>query len=201
MTLMLTIVIVVVLHIEAAMLTMMISYHVHNIMIVTNATRNSTNLHIAKLVIPLLAAMKMPLHKDVTLDIHLQTTMRMPPLNNDNLEQGLHRDHMIGDTIRRTTKMDAKSAMWRITKIIMSKDTRTNMSSTPTQTTLWIKRNLSAKGVIMMRNWRAKDVKLTSTKTVLIAILVMKVCDITAHTSMRKRGSGSSNSTCPSSRE
>ena len=91
MTLMLSIVIVVVLHIEAATLTMMISYHVHNIMIVNNDARTSTHLHIAKLVVPLLAAMMMPLHKDVTLETHLQTTMRMPPLNNDNLEKGLHR--------------------------------------------------------------------------------------------------------------
>ena len=186
MTLMLAIVIVVVLHTEAATLTMMIPYHVHNIMIVTNDARNSTHLHIAKLVIPLLAAMKTPLHKDVTLEIHLQTTMRTPTLNNDNIEQGLHRGPVIGDIIRCTTKMDIKSAMWRNAKIIMRKETRTNMSSTPTQTTLWIKRNLSAKGVIMMRDWRAKDVKLTSTKTVLIAILVMKVCDTTAHTSDRK---------------
>ena len=181
-TLMLTIVIFVVLHIKTGMLTMMISYPVHNIMILTNAARNSTHLHIAKLVIPLLAAMKTPLHKDVTLKIHLQTIMRMPPLNTNNRVQDLRRGHVIGATIRRTTKMAVKSAMWRNAKIIMRKETRTNMSSMPTQTMLWIKRNLSAKGVIMMRNWRAKDVKLSSNKTLLIEILLMKVCSTTTHT-------------------
>ena len=151
MILMLAIVIVVVLHIKADTLTMMIPYPVHNIMIVTNAARNLTHNHSAKLVIPLLAAMKTPLHKDVKHEIHLQTTMRMPPLNNDNLEKGLHPRHVIGVVIRRTIKMDVKSAMWRNAKIIMRKETHTNMSNTPTQTTLWIKRNLSAKGVTMKR--------------------------------------------------
>ena len=121
MTLMLTIVIVVVLHIEAATLTMMISYHVHNIMIVINDARNSTNLHIAKLAIPLLDAMKTPLHKDVMLENHRHTIMRMPPLNNVNIEQDLHRGLVIGVTIRRTTKMAVKSAMWRNAKIIKRK--------------------------------------------------------------------------------
>ena len=82
--------------------------------------------------------MKTPLHKDVTLETHLQTTMRMPPLINNNLEQGLHRGPVIGDTMQRTTKMDVKSAMWRNAMIIMRKETQTNMWSTPTQTTLWI---------------------------------------------------------------
>ena len=183
--------VVVVLHIEVATLTMTISYHVHNIMIVTNDARNSNHLHIAKLAIPLLAAMKTPLHKDVTPATHLQTTTRMPPLNNDNRAQDLRRGHMIGATIRRTTKMAVKSAMRRNTKIIMHNEIRTNMSSTPTQTTLWIKRNLSAKVIIMMRNWRVKDVKLTSNITLLITKIVMKAHDNTAHTSMRKSVSGS----------
>ena len=76
----------------------------------------------------------------------------MPPLNNDNHGQGLHRHPMIGVAIRRTIKVGDHSAMWWNAKITVRKATHANMTSTPIQITLWMKRNLSAYDVIMMRN-------------------------------------------------
>ena len=112
MTLMFGKSIVVVLHIEAITLTMMISYLVHNIKIITNAARNLIHLRITKLVTPLLAVMRRPSHKTNKLMIHFRTAMRMPHLDKDTHEQGLHRGPMIGVVIRCTIKMDIKSVMW-----------------------------------------------------------------------------------------
>ena len=151
MTLMFGKSIVVVLHIEDITLTMMISYLAHNTKIVTNAARNLIHLRIAKLVTFLLAVMRRPSHKTDKLVIHFRTAMRMPHLDKDTHEQGLHRGSMIGIIIGNTIKMDIKSVMWRTVKITIRKAIQTTMPSTTIQSMPWMKRNLSANDVIVMR--------------------------------------------------